>query len=169
MPTFLGNPRSPIGAVSRSADKLDIFAVADDGNVYTAAWEPDFGSWHGWYLIGGATFPPGAPVYAVSRSAEKLDIFAVNDDFGAIVPSIVGTIMTSAWEPGFTQWSIWRQVANGAASPGAHVTAVSRSTDKLDIFVSTHGRAFPEQSGYCILRHGSPANAIGAAGGPSEI
>ena len=73
MPTFLGNPRSPIGAVSRSADKLDIFAVADDGNVYTAAWEPDFGSWHGWYLIGGATFPPGAPVYAVSRSAEKLD------------------------------------------------------------------------------------------------
>jgi len=126
MPTFLGNPRSPIGAVSRGADKLDIFAVATDGNVYTAAWEPDFSGWHGWYLIGGATFPPGAPVYAVSRSTDKLDIFAAD---------IYGRILTSAWMPGFTQWTTWRQVAGVATIPGAHVTAVSRSTDKLDIFV----------------------------------
>ena len=125
-PRFSGNPRSPIGAVSRSADKLDIFAVADDGNVYTAAWEPDFGSWHGWYLIGGATFPPGAPVYAVSRSADKLDIFAAD---------IYGHILTSAWESGFTPWTSWRQVAGLGTIPGAHVTAVSRTTDKLDIFV----------------------------------
>jgi hypothetical protein len=129
MPTFpiffAQSAYSPVGAVSRSADKLDIFAVASDGNVWTAAWEPDFSDWHGWYMIGGATFPPGAPVTAVSRSPDKLDIFAT--DFN-------GKILTSAWQPGFTQWTPWRQVAGGTTAPGAYVGAVSRSAGKLDIF-----------------------------------
>lgn len=59
----------------------------------------------GWYMIGGASFPPGAPVYAVSRSIDKLDIFAAD---------VNGNILTSAWEPGFTQWRPWRQVAGAS-------------------------------------------------------
>lgn len=50
MPTFPGGTYSPIGAVSRSTDRLDIFAVANDGNVWTAAWEPGFDSWRGWLV-----------------------------------------------------------------------------------------------------------------------
>jgi hypothetical protein len=129
---------APVTAVSRSRDKLDVFAVGLDGHVYTAAWEPDFGSdWLGWHRIGDAVFPLWATVHPVSRNADKIDIFATD---------VNGAILTSAWEPGLPQW---RQVADGVASPGAHVTAVSRSADKLDIFVVTHkiGPAYGDPGG----------------------
>jgi hypothetical protein len=43
-----------VTAVSRSADKLDVFVVGTDGRVWTAAWEPDFADgWHGWWPVGG--------------------------------------------------------------------------------------------------------------------
>ena len=39
----------PVTAVSRSKDKLDIFAVDSECNeVWTAAWAPNTGGWHGW-------------------------------------------------------------------------------------------------------------------------
>lgn len=44
-----------VTAISRSTDKLDIFFVGSDGNVWSAAWEPAFGEpwdWHGWWTIG---------------------------------------------------------------------------------------------------------------------
>jgi hypothetical protein len=69
--------------------------------------------------------PPSRQAHAVSRATDKLDIFAAD---------VNGNILTSAWEPGFTQWRPWRQVAGGTTIPGGHVTAVSRSADKLDIF-----------------------------------
>jgi len=44
---------SPIGAVCRSADHIDIFVVGSDSRIWTAAWEPAFGGpWHGWRPIG---------------------------------------------------------------------------------------------------------------------
>ena len=44
--------------------------------------------------------------------------------------------MTAAWEPDFADgWHGWWQINGGAAAPGAPVHGVSRSTDKLDIFV----------------------------------
>ena len=53
-------PGAPVTAVSRSANKLDIFAIGTNGGCYTAAWEPVFADgWHGWWRIGGATFPQG--------------------------------------------------------------------------------------------------------------
>ncbi len=122
-------PGAHVTAVSRSADHLDIFVVGTDGGVYTAAWEPDFADgWHGWWRIGGLVAPQGAAVYAVSRSPDKLDIF---------VTDINGAVMSAAWEPGFTDgWHGWWHINGGQAAPGAAVTAVSRSTDKLDIFVT---------------------------------
>jgi hypothetical protein len=121
-------PGSPVHAVSRSTDKLDIFVTGTDGGVYSAAWEPDFADgWHGWWRIGGLAAPLGAHVNAVSRSTDKLDIFATD---------IHGAIQTAAWEPDFADgWHGWWTINGGAAAAGAPVTAVSRSTDKLDIFV----------------------------------
>ena len=129
-------PGSPVHAVSRSTDKLDIFVTGTNGGVYTAAWEPDFADgWHGWWRIGSMQVPLGSHVNAVSRSTDKLDIFATD---------IHGAIQTAAWEAAFTDgWHGWWTMNGGAAAPGAPVTAVSRSTDHLDIFVvGTNSRVY---------------------------
>jgi len=122
-------PGSMVGAVSRSPDKLDIFVTDINGVIQTAAWEPDFtDGWHGWWELNGGRAAPGAPVTAVSRSLDKLDVFVVGAD---------GGIWTAAWEPDFTDWwHGWWRIGSVAAPQGAFVGAVSRSTDKLDIFVT---------------------------------
>ena len=126
------SPRAPalaeVNAVSRSADKLDIFVTDASGVIYTAAWEPGFTDWwHGWWQLNGGRAQAGAPVHAVSRSADKLDAFVVGTD---------QYIYTAAWEPSFADWwHGWWRLNGGAAAPGAHVTVVSRGPDKLDAFV----------------------------------
>jgi hypothetical protein len=120
---------APVHCVSRSTDKLDIFVTDINGNVMTAAWEPDFADgWHGWWQINGGQAAPGAAVTAVSRSTDKLDVFVTGDD---------GGIYTAAWEPDFADgWHGWWRIGGTAAPQGAPVHCVSRSTDKLDIFVT---------------------------------
>ncbi|MGL5080480.1 MAG: M43 family zinc metalloprotease [Microcoleaceae cyanobacterium] len=121
-------PGAPVTAVSRGQDKLDVFVVGVDGRVWTAAWQPDFTDWwHGWWPIGTIQVPSGSAIYAVSRSQDKLDIFATD---------VNGVVQTAAWEPSFTDgWHGWWELNGGRAAPGAPVTAVSRSADKLDAFV----------------------------------
>jgi hypothetical protein len=88
-----------VHVVSRSPDKLDIFATDVDGVIRTAAWEPAFDGWHGWWEINGGRAAPGAPVTVVSRSPDKLDVFAVGLD---------NRVYTAAWEPAFTDgWHGW--------------------------------------------------------------
>ncbi|MEJ7678272.1 MAG: hypothetical protein WKG06_10510 [Segetibacter sp.] len=119
---------APISAVSKSVDKLDIFATDVNGVIQTAAWEPVFtDGWHEWWELNGGRAAPGAPVTAVSRSADKLDIFVVG---------INGGVYTAAWEPGFTDWwHGWWQVPGLNTLQRTPIAAVSRSTNKLDIFV----------------------------------
>ena len=121
-------PGAPVTAVSRSQNKLDVFVVGTDGGAYTAAWEPAFADgWHGWWRIGAPVFPQGAYLGAVTRSADHLDVFGT--DTG-------GRIITAAWEPAFADgWHGWWEIRGGRAQPGAPVTAVSRSQNKLDVFV----------------------------------
>ena len=117
-----------IGAVSRSADKLDVFGTDSNGNIVTAAWEPAFtDGWHGWWQIRGGRARAGGPVNVVSRSADKLDVFVVGTD---------NTIYTAAWEPAFADgWHGWWNLNGGRAAHGAHVTCVRRRPDFLDVFV----------------------------------
>jgi hypothetical protein len=118
---------APVTAVSRGADKLDIFVVGTDNHVYTAAWRPDSGGWQGWWRIGDIVVPHRSQVTAVSRSADKLDIFVTDS---------LGRVMTAAWEPAFTDgWHGWWHINSGRAAPGAMVGATVRSTNKLDVFV----------------------------------
>jgi len=121
-------PGAPVTAVSRSANKLDIFVVGTDGGCYTAAWEPAFADgWHGWWRIKSAVFPQGAYVGAVCRGTDHLDIFATDT---------TGKVLSAAWEPGFADgWHGWWHILGGMGRPGAPVSAVSRSANKLDIFV----------------------------------
>jgi hypothetical protein len=65
--------RNGVSAVSRAADKLDVFVAGTDGGVRAAAWEPGDTAFRGWWSVAGGISLPGATVSAVSRSADKLD------------------------------------------------------------------------------------------------
>ena len=145
----IGTDHFPQGAnvfpVSRSTDKIDIFAVDVNGSIVTSAWQPGFPQWTEWRPIPGITTTPGANVFPVSRSTDKLDIF-VSKYFDDGVGNIAGQICTAAWEPSFgPEWGSWRDLTvpgNGYAvyaTPGDLIGAVSRATDKLDIFVGGLG------------------------------
>lgn len=121
----LGYPE--IRALSRSADKLDLFAVTQDGSIVSAAWEPAFGAqWHGWFPILGGRSTPGGAVSAVSRRSDYIDIFCVGTE---------GGIWTAAWQPD-RGWHGWWRIGTLQAPLGALVSAVSCRQDFLDIFVT---------------------------------
>ena len=127
-------PGAHVTAVSRRPDFLDVFVVGTDGGAYTCAWEPGRG-WRGWWRIGNAVFPPGSMISAVSRSQDHLDIFGTDSS---------GRILSAAWEPAFADgWHGWWWIRGGRARAGAPVSSVSRSANKLDIFVTgTDGGAY---------------------------
>jgi hypothetical protein len=118
---------APVHVVSRSRDKLDIFATDVNGVIRSAAWEPAFtDGWHGWWEILGGRAAPGAPVTCVARNADKLDIFVVGTD---------GRVYTAAWDAhNAAGWRGWWAIGNAHFPPGAPIHVVSRSADKLDIF-----------------------------------
>ena len=117
----------PLGVVSRSADKLDVFVTGEDGIIYTAAWEPSFRGWHGWWPVADGRARPGTPVTAVSRSRDKLDIFMVGLD---------GHVWTTAWEPSSGEMEErWWPIGDMQTLAATVVECVSRSADKLDIFI----------------------------------
>jgi hypothetical protein len=126
---------APVHAVSRSTDKLDIFATDNTGAILTSAWEPGFTEWRPWRQVAGEVANPGAHVTAVSRSTDKLDIFV--STHGRAFPEQSGYVYTAAWEPGQRDWRGWWPIGNiNDTVNGGPVTAVSRNTDKIDIFVS---------------------------------
>jgi len=114
-----------VSAVSRSTDHLDVFAIGSDSGTYTAAWQPGFSSWQGWWRVQGGIAAPGSSIFGVSRRQDYLDIFAVGTDLG---------VYTAAWQPGFTSWQGWWRLGNLTVAPGSNVHAVSRSLDHLDVF-----------------------------------
>ncbi|HYT84182.1 MAG TPA: hypothetical protein VEK86_12045 [Gemmatimonadales bacterium] len=120
-------PGKPVAAVSRSLDHLDIFCANVSGQVISAAWEPGFAQWHGWWWIRNGVTAPGGAVTGVSRRPDYLDIFVVGTD---------GRVATAAWDPGPLGWQGWWPIGNTAAPVGAPVTCISRDLDKLDLFVA---------------------------------
>lgn len=84
-------PGATVMAVSRDANKLDVFVVGNDGHIYMAAWDHniDAGKWRGWWNIQkGKNCPAGASVSVVSHDANKLDVFVIGND---------GVVYTAAW------------------------------------------------------------------------
>ena len=128
-------PAAPISVVSRSQDKWDIFATGIDGKVYNAAWGLSAG-FQGWQHVAGGLAAPGTPVGVVSRSANKLDVF---------ITGLNNRIWTAAWQPsdGDNGFRGWWQVGNLEVPPRTWISAVSRSTDKMDIFATgSDGRVY---------------------------
>lgn len=129
-------PGAPITVVSRSADHLDIFVLDKHGSIWSAAWQPGFAFWAGWWALPGIRGAPGSAVRAISRSPDQLDLFATGAD---------GEVHTAAWNPR----SPWeggklRDRMPEATIPdlaaGCPIAAASRRTDYLDIFVVAKDR-----------------------------
>ncbi len=120
-----------VAAVSRSLNKLDLFAADAAGRVLSAAWQPG-GTWGGWWPIGNLLTTAGGAASAVVRRPDFLDIFCVGRDGGAY---------TAAWEPGPSGWRGWWRLGQATFPAGAPITAVSAERDRIDLFaVDLQGR-----------------------------
>ncbi len=121
-------PGSLVSAASMGNDHLDVFVGGLDGHVWTAAWGPQTNrEWAGWWQIYDLQVPVGAPISAVSRAPGWIDIFVVGID---------GGIYSAAYNENFSDgWHGWWNIQQGKTRPGSHVTALSRDSNSLDIFV----------------------------------
>lgn len=120
---------APVTAVSRDPNKLDLFVVAPNGTVMTAAWDQNVekGNWRGWWGVAGGVVPSGSVVSCVARDANKLDVMAVADD---------GKLYTASWDQNVSngQWRGWWRIGDGDFRPGIETTLLSRSEGSLDGF-----------------------------------
>lgn len=127
---FLSSAR--ISAVSRHPGQLDLFAIGQDGRVYSSEWTEGENDWSGlndrWQNIGGI-FGNGAPVTAIARGPGQLDLFIAGND---------GRVYTSWWNEETGIWSgvgdRWRNIG-GVFPPRANISAVARLPSQLDLFV----------------------------------
>ncbi|MCL1971905.1 MAG: hypothetical protein FWG57_02810 [Endomicrobia bacterium] len=141
--TMTTSPRTPVCAVSRSADLLDIFVVGPDGRVYSAAWGPKDTAWRGWWRIGSIRTKLRASVSAVSRSADKMNIFVAGKPTGLLGLFSSVRVYTAEWQPGYVNWRDWRTVGNLTTALGMPIGAVSRSENMLDVVApGTNGRVY---------------------------
>ena len=113
----------PVTALSRGYGELELFVTDVNGNIQTTTVLPSFS---GWKSIGVAV--PGAIVTGVSRHPEQLDLFVV-------LNKQVWTQGSASLSSGFNSNS-WRPISGLTTAEGSAVTAVSRSQDKIDVFVN---------------------------------
>lgn len=119
---------------------IDIYVCGDDGNVYTAWWnegrpwstatrQPH---WRRWLNLGSRDFPPRAPIAAVSRTPKNLDIFVCGNDHHVYTK---WWSYDSGWSDGW--FDLGGAGENGDLfAPGSEITAVTRASDKIDLFGS---------------------------------
>ena len=136
---FTVPPGSPVTAVTRFRDQIDLFVSGRDGAVYSTFWNAGTG-WHGhWFRLDdarfgdGFTLPPGSPVSAISRSAGHLDLFASGRD---------GAVYSTFWDANSGWSGQWFRLGDDRFGdgfkipPGARVSAHSRDPDIIDLFVT---------------------------------
>lgn len=173
-----------VTAVWRPNDAhLDLFAIANDGTVWSTWWEPTPG-WQKWFAIyPNIHMAPGASITAVWRpNATHLDLF-VSGSSGAL-----GLVWSTWWEPnhGWQPWfnvndAVWALMISIKA--GAKVTALWSNNNHLDLFAtandgsvwSTWWESSPGwQKWFAIdpqvkCAPGAPVSAIWSASGVLEL
>jgi len=135
-----------VAALGRRPGQLDIWVVANDGNIWSAA-SSDTSGWSVWFSLGApaAGFPKGAPVASVARKPGQLDIWAVGND---------GNVWSAYWSES-SGWSVWFSLGAPPArfAAKAPIAAVARMPGQLDLFaVAKDGNvwslAWSETSGW---------------------
>jgi hypothetical protein len=122
--------RQKVAVVSRTPQNLDLFIVGDNGTVYTTYWT-QAGGWNAdWFPLPGATTfdVTHQSVVAVSRAPGNMDLFAMHGD---------GKVYSTYWSQAGGWSQGWFQVPGQMTFDAAnqHVTAVSRSSVNLDLYV----------------------------------
>ena len=77
---------------------IDLYAVGQDGQVYTAYWRGGPG-WHDWKPLSGHTFPQLAPVNALTTADSgygAIDLYAV-DTNGVVARNFFRNGSWSGW------------------------------------------------------------------------
>jgi len=79
-------PGSPVTAITRAPEQIDLFVSGKDGAVYSTAWSGS-GGWIGhWFRLPDPNFwdqftvPPGIRITAQARQSDIIDLFAVGKD-----------------------------------------------------------------------------------------
>jgi hypothetical protein len=132
--TFHIFPLVPGGGVAvarRSADQIDLFAVAQDGTLISNSYLR--GSWGDKEIkISSSRGAAGAPIAALGRTPKNLDVFTISVDGQHILSTWLYTDDGLEWDqthgfllPGFT--------IDGVAS---RVAAITRSIDSMDVFAT---------------------------------
>ena len=112
-----GSLFTPVSAVARAANRLDIFANGIDFATYHKWW--DGAHWGGWESLGGImTSPP----HAVSWGPNRLDLFATGTDHA---------VWHKSWDG--THWGGWESLGGILISP-PH--AVTWGPNRLDVFAT---------------------------------
>ena len=125
---------SPLTAVARRSDHLDLFITGHDGAIWSSWWHDDAQGWRPWFRIHPQTvFRQDRSVAAVARISEHMDLFRVGYD---------GAVWSSWWHDDAKGWRPWFQIHPERVFPKeARVTALARRADHLDIFVVGHNGA----------------------------
>ncbi len=124
--TLPARARTPIMALARFPEHLDVFAVASDGRTMSNWWDQASG-WAGWFQVQGGVASgggAGSPVTAVARYAGHLDLFTVGTD----------NRVYSAWWDVSSGWHGWFPIGSLQGRPGSVVNVVARYSDHLDLF-----------------------------------
>ena len=123
---------SPVAAVAREPERMDVFWIGPDGAIGSTNWNsaPGMG-WgdHAPYPITPPKAAQSAGLAAVSRRPDHLDVFWVGPD---------GAIGTTCWNAAAGQgWGDHKPfpiTPPRAARPGSPVAVVARDPDHLDVF-----------------------------------
>jgi CubicO group peptidase (beta-lactamase class C family)/lipoprotein-anchoring transpeptidase ErfK/SrfK len=105
---------TPVASVVNRAAGIHLFAVGENGEVFTAV--NGGSSWQPWSSVLNGTFTQGTPVAAVADAAGAIHLFAVGEN---------GEVFTAV--NGGSSWQVWSSVLNGVFTQGTPVAAVSAS------------------------------------------
>jgi len=123
-------PGSPVAAVWRDRDHLDLFVTSNQGVVMHTFWEFS-GGWHPWQPVhpASAHLASGQPITALWSNPNHLDLFIVDDQ---------GRVKTIFQEARVWRSEGWFQVGQSTtrAKASQRVTALWRNSDHLDLFMT---------------------------------
>lgn len=144
----LSSPGAGVAAVARTPDNLDVVTLDLSGVAFASRWSTG-GDWLPDWLPAGGNFPAGARVSAVSRTPDHLDVFCTDAN---------GQVHTAAWsaDRDWTNTPTWRSLGGAGwadsttpslggtgfapgFAPGATVTAISRTPERVDLFAVDGG------------------------------
>jgi subtilisin family serine protease len=124
-PETVFNQTTPVTAISRISEHIDLFKIGFDGAVWSTWWESTRG-WMPWFQIRPeARFDVGGTVTAIARTSDHVDLFVTGFD---------GAVWSTWWEPS-RGWAPWFQIRPETVfNQTAPVTALARTSYHVDLF-----------------------------------